>query len=478
MSGAAIGTISTDYLVIGSGAVGMAFVDTLLDESDATITIVDRHGKPGGHWNDAYPFVALHQPSAFYGVSSTPLGSGAKDVGGPNAGYLELASGAEVSAYYERVMHQRFLPSGRVSYYPLSDYSEDADGGGRITSLITGKAIAVTVNRKTVDATYYGTTVPSTHVPKFSVGDGVRLIPPNDLPRVIEREAARPEHFVVLGAGKTAMDVIVWLLRSGAEADAITWVCPRDSWLLNRHITQPGNEFFAQTIGGQLATMDALAGAGDVDGLFEELERQGVMLRIDPSRRPTIFHYATMSVGEIALLRMVTNVVRQGRVSAITAAGMEMADGFVPVAGRPIYIDCTASAVERRPAVPQFDGRRITLQMIRIPQPAFSAALTAFVEANFDDDATKNQLGMPVPLPDGIEQYPQASLVNIMNQGAWGMNRQVRDWITANRLDGFGKMIAAVGPDEPDKLAMISRIRASAMAAVGNIPKLMTGAGA
>ena len=38
----------TDYLVVGSGAVGMAFADTLLDESDAHVTIVDRHGKPGG----------------------------------------------------------------------------------------------------------------------------------------------------------------------------------------------------------------------------------------------------------------------------------------------------------------------------------------------------------------------------------------------------------------------------------------------
>ena len=57
--------IDTDYLIIGSGAVGMAFADTLLDETDAHITIVDRHGKPGGHWNDAYPFVSLHQPSAF-----------------------------------------------------------------------------------------------------------------------------------------------------------------------------------------------------------------------------------------------------------------------------------------------------------------------------------------------------------------------------------------------------------------------------
>ena len=52
--------IETDYLVVGSGAVGLAFADTLLTESDARITIVDRHGKPGGHWNDAYAFVTLH----------------------------------------------------------------------------------------------------------------------------------------------------------------------------------------------------------------------------------------------------------------------------------------------------------------------------------------------------------------------------------------------------------------------------------
>ena len=53
-------TLQADYLVVGTGAMGMAFVDTLLTETDATIVMVDKHGKPGGHWNDAYPFVHLH----------------------------------------------------------------------------------------------------------------------------------------------------------------------------------------------------------------------------------------------------------------------------------------------------------------------------------------------------------------------------------------------------------------------------------
>ncbi|MFM9977002.1 MAG: NAD(P)-binding protein [Sphingomonadaceae bacterium] len=466
--------VRADYLIIGSGAVGLAFADTLLEQSDARIAIVDRHAKPGGHWNDAYPFVALHQPSAFYGVASLPLGSGRIDASGPNAGYLELASGTEVSAYFEQVMQQRLLPSGRVSYHPLSDYHDNGDGTGRIRSCVNGGETTAIVSRKTVDATYYGTTVPSTHTPKFRIGEGVRVIAPNALPHVFEREAEQPERFVVLGAGKTAMDVIVWLLRSGADADAIHWVCPRDSWLLNRHTTQPGGEFFDQTIGGQLAIMDALAQASDVDELFLQLERAGVMLRIDPAVRPAMFHYATIAQGEVDLLRTVRNVVRLGRVSAIYSAGMTLGGGIVPVAGRALYIDCTASAVERRPAIPQFNGRRITLQMIRMPQPAFSAALTAFLEANFDDDATKNALGMTVPLPDGVEEYPAASRVNLLNQGAWSQNAAVRAWIHDCRLDGFGRMIASVRPDEPEKIAMIKRIGTSAMAAIGNIPKLMS----
>ena len=43
--------IETDYLIVGSGAMGMAFADTLLVESDADMVMVDRHAKPGGHWN-------------------------------------------------------------------------------------------------------------------------------------------------------------------------------------------------------------------------------------------------------------------------------------------------------------------------------------------------------------------------------------------------------------------------------------------
>ena len=44
-----------DYLVVGAGAAGMAFVDTLLTEDPTCrVVLVDRRAKAGGHWVDSY----------------------------------------------------------------------------------------------------------------------------------------------------------------------------------------------------------------------------------------------------------------------------------------------------------------------------------------------------------------------------------------------------------------------------------------
>ena len=87
---------TTDYLVIGAGASGLAFADALVAEADVDVTIVDRRPGPGGHWLDAYPFVRLHIPSAYYGVNSLALGEDRIDASGENAGYYERATGEEV----------------------------------------------------------------------------------------------------------------------------------------------------------------------------------------------------------------------------------------------------------------------------------------------------------------------------------------------------------------------------------------------
>ena len=172
--------IETDYLVVGAGATGLAFADTLVTETQAHVTLVDRHGAPGGHWNDAYAFVGLHQPSAFYGVNSLELGQGLKDTVGVNQGLYELASGPEVSSYFDKVMHQKLLPTNRVVYRPMSNHL----GDGLFESVLTGEKTQVHVRKKLVDATYFAPSVPATHTPKFSVAPGAWVLPPGALPQL------------------------------------------------------------------------------------------------------------------------------------------------------------------------------------------------------------------------------------------------------------------------------------------------------
>lgn len=484
--------VETDYLIIGAGAVGLAFADTLLDEDpDADIIIVDKHGQPGGHWNDAYNFVALHQPSAFYGVNSLELGSGRVDESGYNKGFLELASGPEVTGYFHKVMHQKLIPSGRVRYFPMSAYiwpkdegadkdaDQSADGspdegsGHMFRHLLSGEEKRVTVRKKLVDATYYATSVPSTHKRKFSVSDGVRCVPPNDLPQLWKDPAHIPQHFCILGAGKTAMDVGVWLRNSGTRAENISWVCPRDSWLLNRACTQPGMEFFDSAMGGQVALAKGLAEAEDITDLFHRLEADGFMLRIHGDVEPQMFHYATISEGEVEILRGIDNVIRMGRVESIDHIGMTLAHGRRDMPADTLYIDCTATAVELRDTVPMFQPDRIVLQMARIPQPAFSAAICAYLEVHRDNDAERNRLCMPVKLPDTMDQYPAACMANMVNQMNWGNEGDIRKWMIASRLDGFSATVAAVPPSDKDKTALLMDLRKYGRAAGPNIGKLI-----
>src|SRR6478736_7983584 len=115
-------SLETDYLVIGAGAMGMAFTDSLIDNADVHVTLVDRRPAPGGHWQDAYPFVQLHQASVFYGVASTVLGTGAAQQRGPETGLQERARRSEIQAYYDDVMFRRFVGSGRVTFLAGSEY--------------------------------------------------------------------------------------------------------------------------------------------------------------------------------------------------------------------------------------------------------------------------------------------------------------------------------------------------------------------
>ncbi len=457
--------LETDYLIIGSGAVGMAFADVLLTETDANIIIVDKHHKPGGHWNDAYSFVTLHQPSSFYGVSSRELSNGTVDQVGLNKGLAELASGAEVMSYFDQVMKHTFLPSGRVKYFPMCEYQ----GHGQFSSILSGKTYQVTVNKKTIDGTYFKTSVPSTHTPSFEIAEGVEFGPLNDLPDLLEPR----DGYVIVGGGKTGIDAALWLLDNQIEPDQITWIMPRDGWWIDRKNTQPSREFFMDTMGAQATQAEAVADAENVDDLFKRLEKGGVLMRLDPNIKPQMFHGATVSRDELSQLRRIKNVIRKGRVTRIDTDKIHFGDDSIATTNNTNHIDCSARAVPVTETYDVFQGDKVVVQTVRSYQPVFSAGFIAHIEANYDDEAIKNELCKVVPLPNHDTDWLVGTAAQMRNQMRWSQEPGLRDWLLSNRLDGFTNLVQANEDNTPEQQEVLMRLKTAAPKAGANLPKLM-----
>lgn len=418
-------TIETDYLVIGCGAAGMAFTDALISASSADVVMVDRRHAPGGHWNDAYPFVRLHQPSAYYGVASMPLGSETIDQHGPNAGTYERASAAEICGYYDRVMQQRLLASGRVRWFPMSD----CVGGRRIVSRLSGDELEVKVRKRVVDASYLEASVPASSAPPFEVAPGARCVPVNALASLHER----PEGYVIIGAGKTALDACSWLLENGVAPTDIRWVKPREAWFLNRVFTQ-GGELVGTMFEGIARQVEAAAQATSIDDLFARLEAAEQLIRIDRSITPTMWRGPTVSTGEVEQLRRIEGVVRLGKVRRIERDAIVLEEGSVATTPGHLHVHCAAAGLSRAPTVPIFTGDRITLQSIRTGLLPFASALAGFVEATRDDVAEKNRLCPPSRQPDVPLDWLSGTLTGMKADHLWSKEPDITEWLERTRL--------------------------------------------
>lgn len=96
-----------------------------------------------------------------------------------------------------------------------------------------------------------------------------------------------------------------------------------------------------------------------------------------------MFHQATISRGELELLRRVAHVVRAGHIS-------------------------------------------------------FSAAAIAYVEATVADDERKNTLCRPMPYGEALSTLPAVLSTELGNQAEWAQEPGLRDWARAHRPTGFG----------------------------------------
>jgi hypothetical protein len=465
-----MGRIETDYLVVGAGAAGMAFTDALIADSDADVVMVDRRHRPGGHWNNAYPFVRLHQPAAYYGVNSRVLGSEAIDETGPNAGWYERVTAAEICDYFGRVLDEHLLPSGRVRFFGMHEYTTDG-GEHRFVSHLTGEETTVRVRRRVVDATYLETSVPSTHTPSFGVDPDAHLIPVNGLVDVADPGSG----FTVIGGGKTAMDACMWLLDNGVDPGTIRWIRPREAWCLNRAYAQP-RDLVAQLMDGVAGNLEASAEAESVEDLFRRLEAGELLIRLDRSVEPTMYRCATLSQLELDALSTIEHVVRQGRVRQVGSDRIELEEGTIPTDGRQVHVDCTADGLHRAPARPIFEPGRITLQQIRTCQPTFNAAVVGFVEAAKGDDETRNGLCPPNPYPTAAIDWLSGSVISQGAERGWMADPDMGPWLERSRLNaahGIGDHL-----DEPLMQSAMARWMNCGDPAIANLQRLLAAASA
>ena len=248
---------SCDYLVVGGGATGMAFVDTLLHhhQGNPSVVMVDAHESPGGQWHDSYEFVRLHQPSAMYGVESERL------EGGDNAA-SHRATRDEILDYYSSV--QKKLEE-KFNFQFCGGMKFDFDASSAETGLCVLKgdsAERTEVNaKKIVDARFLEPDLPVFVGAKFRFDPAkIRVVPVNALadsahgamigdeglptgsnaPAATNQDAADgagSKKYVVIGAGKTGMDACVFLQTAkGVAPSDIMWVMPHDAWITAREV--------------------------------------------------------------------------------------------------------------------------------------------------------------------------------------------------------------------------------------------------
>ena len=476
---------SCDYLVIGAGATGMAFCDTLLHHASPSaapsVVLVDKHICPGGQWNDSYNFVALHQPSKGYGVESERL----EPSGDPNAD-THRATRQEILDYYSNVRKKlesqynfRFVGSTWFDMNQLGGESISVkDGLYQLKSLSTegtsSTSFSVRVRKKVVDARYLEPDLPVNVAPKFTFNNSaIRCIPVNELP-----VAATPgKHYVVIGGGKTGMDAITYL-QTEAKVDPtnIIWVVPNDAWITARENIGSCMEFLhtcAQLAKAQSSDTAALKQAVLSNDFFQkgflEWEKTGRVYRLNKDVLPTKFKDATLCKREMDIIQKVTNVIsHHGRVKSISDNGdMSFEDGTVMSlpdgrrAADTIFVHCSAGAFNysKHPnkSPPVYGDKVLTIQDVYgTPGFCFVGSLFGRLEALGDklSDAEKNAMCV-APQADPSQTVPPLGpsggdigtiskdhglVQRVRNLERWLSVPEIKKWLEGHRLFNLGHL--------------------------------------
>ncbi len=508
------------------------------------MVLIDDHSRPGGQWNDSYDFVRLHQPSEMYGVESTRLEgimttTVAEDYDRPYShprSRQHRATREEILTYYDSVcgvleskFDFRFVGGTRIDLDMLgneNDVDMDYDGDENVDenddgvparttmpTTTTSTTTSTTVDdgamkgtdrkyrryelsngnsilaRKLVDARYLQPDLPCQVPPRFSFNPNViRCHPVNALSDMgydddgkggVDK-ATTNGHYVVIGAGKTGMDAITYLIQCRyADPNDIIWIVPNDAWITARENIGSCMEFLhdcttlLEREGHYSEDETGAVGENLISNEFFhrgflEWERRGKVYRFDKDVLPTKFKDATLCKEELDLLRKVTRVVRRGRVESIDDGGtMHFDDGTsmeIPWSTTDTtYVHCSAGAFNyskrtKKPP-PVFSRSRISIQDVYgTPGFCFVGSIIGKLEALGAKltDAEKNAM-CSAPSPDptqaklslgpssgdvGVLTKNHGYVQRLTNLRKWLRVPEIRGWLVGHRLFNLGHLAA------------------------------------
>mmetsp|Transcript_40444 Transcript_40444/g.72670 ORF Transcript_40444/g.72670 Transcript_40444/m.72670 type:complete len:510 (-) Transcript_40444:315-1844(-) len=390
-------TVLCDYLVIGAGVQGLAFTDSLLQaDKKAQVVIVDRNAQAGGVYNRTHAFMKLEMQGCYTGIDSLPLTSDA-----PNRD--------EMLVYFNRVI-QKFKKTGRVKFFPSCSASVD---GSRIVAALNPECSwRVVVKKKVVDGTFSQVKVPTLQNVPYTVDRGVQITTPAKLPEISNPHA----QYIVIGAGRTGIDTLLWLLSQRIAPNTISWVVSRSAWYNARESTEKNNY-----VDGMLSFNEELAkmqDAANVDDIFFAMEKQNAICRVDSATVPEVFHHSSLSFSELEKLRQVRHICL-GRVLRVRRNCLELEHGFFATSEDTLYVHCASSWIRDAPRpIPIYREQRITLQLLAELSAtthnfAWGAATIGYLEALYPEETAteyKNSLLLPAAPCDTPADYVRRCL--------------------------------------------------------------------
>jgi hypothetical protein len=216
-----------DLCVVGAGYAGLnaVFVASQYLPGTARVLVLDKHQQAGGMWNDAYPYVRLHQPYQMFTAGNIAWSLGRER--------SYLATRDEVAAHLRHcldVISERLDVDARWGWECL-DHSEHGSSVVVTAHAPDGEVRTFTAGRF-IDAT--GFDIESID-PLPVASRHVRSIAPRELEDSGLMSDDHTEPVWVIGSGKTAMDTIVAVARAN-PARRIGMVTGTGTYFLNRDL--------------------------------------------------------------------------------------------------------------------------------------------------------------------------------------------------------------------------------------------------